>query len=301
MAAREKEWALHHLAAMQFVAGGCAGFVEVSIMHPLDLIKTRFQIQRGPEDPNRYSSLADCFRKIYRTEGPLSFYKGILPPLLAETPKRATKFFTYERYKGLFSYGGYLPQAWVFTFAGLCSGLTEAVVINPFEVIKVKLQAERSAFTQQKSTYATAREILREHGFGSQGLGKGITATLGRHGVFNMVYFSFYHNIKGIVPEAENEKLELLRRFLIGLASGTLSSIINIPFDVAKSRIQGPQPVPGEIKYRKCFATIATVYKEEGFFALYKGLVPKILRLGPGGAIMFLVYEHVFDWLKANL
>lgn len=301
MTAKEKDWALHHLAAMQFVAGGCAGFVEVSLMHPLDLVKTRFQIQRGPEDPNRYSSLADCFKKMYRTEGPLSFYKGILPPLLAETPKRATKFFTFERYKNMFAYGGYLPQAWVFTFAGLCSGLTEAVIINPFEVIKVKLQAERSAFAQQKSTYATAREILREHGFSSQGLGKGITATLGRHGVFNMVYFSFYHNIKGLIPEAQDQKLELLRRFLIGLASGTLSSIINIPFDVAKSRIQGPQPVPGEIKYRKCFATIATIYKEEGFFALYKGLLPKILRLGPGGAIMFLVYEHVFDWMKNNL
>ena len=30
-----------------------------------------------------------------------------------------------------------------FTLAGLCSGLTEAVVINPFEVVKVRLQASR--------------------------------------------------------------------------------------------------------------------------------------------------------------
>jgi len=45
------------------------GFVEVSIMHPLDLVKTRFQIQRGPEDPNRYTSIADCFKKMYRNEG----------------------------------------------------------------------------------------------------------------------------------------------------------------------------------------------------------------------------------------
>ncbi|KAL4238235.1 hypothetical protein ACF0H5_002947 [Mactra antiquata] len=297
----QKQHSVTKLAAMQFVAGGCAGFVEVSIMHPLDLVKTRFQIQRGPDDPMRYNSLADCFKKMYRNEGLLSFYKGILPPLLAETPKRAVKFFTFERYKNMFSYGSYIPQSWVFALSGLCSGLTEAVVINPFEVVKVKLQAERSDFKQQRSSYATAREILREHGFGSQGLGKGMTSTLGRHGVFNMVYFGFYHNIKGMVPVAEDPSMELLRRFLIGLASGTLSSIINIPFDVAKSRIQGPQPTPGEIKYRTCFATIATVYKEEGFFALYKGLLPKILRLGPGGAIMFIVYEHVFDYLKIHV
>lgn len=32
-------------AGLQIVAGGSAGFVEVCIMHPLDLVKTRLQIQ----------------------------------------------------------------------------------------------------------------------------------------------------------------------------------------------------------------------------------------------------------------
>lgn len=32
-------------AALQITAGGSAGFVEVCIMHPLDLVKTRLQIQ----------------------------------------------------------------------------------------------------------------------------------------------------------------------------------------------------------------------------------------------------------------
>lgn len=64
--------------------------------------------------------------------------------------------------------------------------------------------------------------------------------------------------------------MDLLRRFGIGVVSGVIGSVINIPFDVAKSRIQGPQPVPGEIKYRTCFATIATVYKEEGYVAMKK-------------------------------
>lgn len=35
----------------------------------------------------------------------LAIYKGILPPILAETPKRATKFFTFEQYKNLFNVG----------------------------------------------------------------------------------------------------------------------------------------------------------------------------------------------------
>lgn len=32
-------------AIIQIGAGGCAGFVEACIMHPMDLIKTRFQLQ----------------------------------------------------------------------------------------------------------------------------------------------------------------------------------------------------------------------------------------------------------------
>jgi solute carrier family 25 2-oxodicarboxylate transporter 21 len=58
--------------------------------------------------------------------------------------------------------------------------------------------------------------------------------------------------------------LEFLRKFGIGFVSGTMGSVFNIPFDVAKSRIQGPQPVPGEIKYRSCFKTMEMIYREEG-------------------------------------
>ncbi|XP_019344338.1 mitochondrial 2-oxodicarboxylate carrier isoform X2 [Alligator mississippiensis] len=266
-------------ASHQIAAGGSAGLVEICLMHPLDVVKTRFQIQRGKTDPTNYRSLGDCFRTISRTEGLFGFYKGILPPILAETPKRAVK---------------------TFAVAGLGSGLTEAVVVNPFEVVKVSLQANRNVFTEQPSTFSQARQIIKTNGLGFQGLNRGLTATLGRHGVFNMVYFGFYFNVKNIIPVNKDPTLEFLRKFGIGLVSGTIASIINIPFDVAKSRIQGPQPIPGETKYRTCFKTMATVYKEEGFLALYKGLVPKIMRLGPGGAVMLLVYEYAYAWLQEN-
>ncbi|XP_043372904.1 mitochondrial 2-oxodicarboxylate carrier isoform X15 [Dermochelys coriacea] len=226
-----------------WVRNPARGLVEICLMHPLDVVKTRFQIQRGKTDPTSYKSLGDSFRTIFRTEGWFGFYKGILPPIMAETPKRAVK---------------------------------------------------------QPSTFVQAWRIITADGLGFRGLNKGLTATLGRHGVFNMVYFGFYFNVKNIIPVNEEPTLEFLRKFGIGLVSGTIASMINIPFDVAKSRIQGPQPEPGKIKYRTCFKTMATVYKEEGFLALYKGLVPKIMRLGPGGAVMLLVYEYAYAWLQEN-
>lgn len=101
-------------AALQIVAGGSAGFVEVCIMHPLDLVKTRLQIQNKKSigtasNQIYYNGVIDCFRKMYRHEGMLSYWKGILPPILAETPKRATKFVCFEQYKRFLMFGADKP------------------------------------------------------------------------------------------------------------------------------------------------------------------------------------------------
>nr|CAD7455914.1 unnamed protein product [Timema tahoe]CAD7586975.1 unnamed protein product [Timema genevievae] len=288
-------------AAMQIGAGGSAGFVEVCIMHPLDLVKTRFQIQSSKVhvagDPNYYTGVFDCMKKMYHSEGFFAFWKGVVPPILVETPKRAVKFFTFEQYKRFFLFGSPTPTPLTFSLAGLGAGVTEAILVNPFEVVKVSLQANRSNLKEVPSTWAVTKKIINTQGLGFRGLNKGVTATIGRNGVFNMVYFGFYHSVKGYLPEYEDPTQEFFRKVGIGFVSGTLASCINIPFDVAKSRIQGPQPVPGEIKYRSTLGSLLIVYKEEGWRALYKGLVPKVMRLGPGGAIMLVVYDYVHNYL----
>ncbi|CAJ0935598.1 unnamed protein product, partial [Mesorhabditis belari] len=277
----------------QILAGGSAGLVEVLIMHPLDLIKTRLQIDQS----NR--GMADCVRSTLRDEGIRGFYKGILPPILAETPKRATKFFTFEQYKHIFSTPGISP-AITLSLAGLCSGMTEAVVVCPFETVKVRLQSMKNANPKEVPTsMELAREIIRAEGMGTKGIFRGLTSTVARNGTWNMVYFGLYHNVKVYIPDAkESASLNLTYRILLGFIAGSLASVVNIPFDVAKSRIQGPQPIPGSRKYHGCLQSMGLVYKEEGFFALYKGLLPKIMRLGPGGAIMLVVYDEVYKYLK---
>lgn len=70
-------------------------------MHPLDVIKTRLQIQAkslDKNDPKYYTGIIDCVKKMSKHEGIFALYKGILPPILVETPKRAVKvllFFIY--------------------------------------------------------------------------------------------------------------------------------------------------------------------------------------------------------------
>src|SRR3569833_566728 len=58
--------------------------------------------------------------------------------------------------------------------------------------------------------------------------------------------------------------------------------------DVVKSRIQNSPRVAGSVpKYNWAWPAVATVMREEGFAALYKGFLPKVLRLGPGGEFVF--------------
>jgi solute carrier family 25 2-oxodicarboxylate transporter 21 len=235
---------------------------------------------------------------MVQAEGLFSVYKGILPPILAETPKRAAKFLTFEQTKSWFLFGAEKPTPLTFSCAGLAAGVFEAILVNPFEMVKVTLQANRGKTGEIPSTMAVARQIVAKDGFGSRGLNRGLTATIGRNGVFNMIYFGFYHSVKNIVPEYKDSDMkEFLRKVTIGFISGFLGSVINIPFDVAKSRIQGPQPQPGVVKYKSTAQAIGLVYREEGFRALYKGLTPKVMRLAPGGAIMMIVYEYVYEAL----
>jgi solute carrier family 25 2-oxodicarboxylate transporter 21 len=154
-----------------------------------------------------------------------------------------------------------------------------------------------------------------------KGLNRGLTSTLGRNGVWNMIYFGFYHNIRPYIPKTDVKKnLTILKRInnlfmvrfsqqnkttdytyrvLSGFVAGSIASTINIPFDVAKSRIQGFIPEGTPRKYHTCFQSILLVYREEGAKALFKGLIPKLLRLGPGKNLNFIIYvvRQLFDFL----
>lgn len=145
---------------------------------------------------------------------------------------------------------------------------------------------------QTKTSRDVVREIIARRGMFAVWTGLG--ATIHRNATWNSIYFGLYHNVKPLLPT--DPWANLLSRMGVGFCAGTIASIANIPFDVAKSRIQA-QP-EGSTKFRSTWQAMAVVRKEEGVAALYRGIVPKVMRLGPGGAIMLIVFETVNDFLK---
>ena len=63
--------------------------------------------------------------------------------------------------------------------------------------------------------------------------------------------------------------------------------------------MQNQLRVEGEVlKYNWTIPSLVTVLNEEGGAALYKGIVPRLVRLGPGGGIMLVAFNYVIELLK---
>ena len=82
--------------------------------------------------------------------------------------------------------------------------------------------------------------------------------------------------------------------FFAGFVGGTLATVVNNPFDVVASRMRNV--LPGESSpLRWSLQSLAHIASHEGIGALYKGFIPKVLRLGPGGGIMIVAFDIAKD------
>lgn len=73
------------------------------ISYPLDTVRRRMMMQSGMEQPV-YSSTIDCWRKIYRTEGLTSFYRGAVSNVFRSTGAAAI-LVLYDEVKKFMKWG----------------------------------------------------------------------------------------------------------------------------------------------------------------------------------------------------
>ncbi|KAL2266048.1 hypothetical protein VTJ83DRAFT_5400 [Remersonia thermophila] len=282
-----------------FLAGAIAGVSEILVMYPLDVIKTRIQLQTGKgAGADAYTGMLDCFQKIVRNEGPSRLYRGITAPILMEAPKRATKFAANDKwgkfYRELFGQQTMTQSLSVLT--GASAGATESFVVVPFELVKIRLQDKASAGKYNGMMDVVFKTVRSE---GVLALYNGLESTMWRHILWNAGYFGCIHQVRALIPKAETKKGQTLNDIIAGTIGGTVGTILNTPLDVVKSRIQNTIKVPGQTpKYNWAWPGVVTIAKEEGFGALYKGFLPKVLRLGPGGGILLVVYTGVMDFFR---
>ncbi|KAF9455905.1 mitochondrial carrier domain-containing protein [Collybia nuda] len=243
--------------------------------------------------------LVGSFRTIIREEGVGRLYRGLVPPFLLEAPKRAVKFATNDfwgqTYLNLTGETKMTQNLSVLT--GCSAGATESFVVVPFELVKIKLQDKTSTF---KGPMDVVKQAIKKDGL--LGLYVGMKSTFWRHVWWNGGYFGCIFQVRTLLPKAETQQAQLMNNFISGAIGGFAGTLLNTPFDVVKSRIQGTTRVPGVVpKYNWTYPALVTIFREEGPAALYKGFVPKVLRLAPGGGVLLLVVEFTLGVFRKAL
>lgn len=58
--------------------------------------------------------------------------------------------------------------------------------------------------------------------------------------------------------------------------------------------------MPGETAVSRIMKIARDMFKQEGFHAFYKGITPRIMRVAPGQAVTFTVYEYLKGKLEES-
>lgn len=85
-----------------FLLGALAAAGSVTVMNPMDTVKTRLVIQMS-DSPLAYKGVSDCFLRIFKEEGIGAFYRSLPPRLVSVVPMIAIQFAVYETMKSKFT------------------------------------------------------------------------------------------------------------------------------------------------------------------------------------------------------
>ena len=306
---------------MKAVAGSVGGLTEALFLQPMDVVKTRLQLDRS----GRYRGIRDCLTKTAEEEGARALWKGLTPFATHLSLKYMLRMGTNAVYQNALrdEHGQLSSRARL--AAGFGAGVTEALcIVTPFEVVKIKLQQQRgtdAATLRYKGPLHCAAAVVREHG--PLGLWAGAAPTVLRNGTNQMCMFWAKHGVDGLLwdkRDGDGRTLHPLQSMASGACAATLGPVATGPFDVVKTRLMAraraaPPPArtptahmcgktfarsqaqdraPGQApKYRGLAHALMLIPREEGFLVLWKGLLPRLLRIPPGQAITWAAADQL--------
>ncbi|KAK9111026.1 hypothetical protein Scep_018545 [Stephania cephalantha] len=167
-------------------------------------------------------------------------------------------------------------------WAGAVAAMVSRTFVAPLERLKLEyiVRGEQKNLLELINTIATTQ--------GLKGFWKGNFLNILRTAPFKAVNFYAYDTYrKRLLAISGNKETTNFERFLAGAAAGITASMLCLPMDTIRTKIVAP----GGEALGGVIGAFQHMIKTEGFFSLYKGLVPSIISMAPSGAVFYGVYD----------
>ncbi|KAL4958833.1 putative mitochondrial folate carrier protein Flx1 [Aspergillus stella-maris] len=295
-------------SVVETIAGFTAGIATTLCLHPLDLIKTRLQVDRGPS--SRVGGSLRIIREIFHNEGGFAaFYRGLTPNIIGNSSSWALYFLFYGNVKDVIGLwrsqkdlysekqqGGLLTSSDYFVASGF-AGILTSVLTNPIWVIKTRMLATGSNSPGAYTSFTTGtKQIYRLEGI--SGFYRGLAPSLFgvSHGALQFMAYERLKLYRSNLQSLGGGKRDLnnVDFLMISSVSKIFAGSITYPYQVLRSRLQ---TYDAHLAYKGLFDVVAQIWAKEGFAGFYKGLGPNLFRVLPSAWVTFLVYENTRAFL----
>lgn len=173
----------------------------------------------------------------------------------------------------------------------MTAGGIGAIIGTPAEITLIRMTADGRLPPAERRNYKHAFDaiarIVREEGILT--LWRGWQPTVVRAMVLNAAQLSVYSQAKESLLAYKLMQEGTPAHFVASLISGFMSTLVSIPIDITKTRLQNMK----NNEYKGTVDVLTKVVRNEGFFSLWKGFTPYFLRLGPHTIITFLLMERL--------
>eukprot|EP01025_Chloroclados_australasicus_P039279 TRINITY_DN405_c0_g1_i1.p3 TRINITY_DN405_c0_g1~~TRINITY_DN405_c0_g1_i1.p3 ORF type:complete len:397 (+),score=68.32 TRINITY_DN405_c0_g1_i1:1033-2223(+) len=285
-------------------AGGVSGAISKTVVAPIERVKLLLQTQdSNPRiksgEIERYKGIVDCFVRVSKEQGFMSFWRGNLANVIRYFPTQAFNFAFKDTIKGIFPKYNPKTEFWPFFACNLASGglagAGSLLIVYPLDFARTRLAADvGKGGTDREFTglIDCVGKVARKEGVMSlyQGFGVSVQGII----VYRGAYFGLFDTAKGVLLKDVKGSgfFVFAYKFLVAQLVTTTAGIMSYPFDTVRRRLmmqagraEADKMYKGQLD---CWYKIAA---QEGIPAFFKGAFSNILR-GTGGALVLVLYDE---------
>ncbi|KAF5477210.1 hypothetical protein F2P56_003875 [Juglans regia] len=282
--------------SLDFLMGGVAAIIAKSAAAPIERVKLLLQnqgemIKRG-QLKRPYTGVGECFGRVLREEGLLSFWRGNQANVIRYFPTQAFNFAFKGYFKSVLGRSkekdGYIKWFAGNVASGSAAGATTSLFLYHLDFARTRLGTDtRDDQRQFKGLLDVYRKTLSSDGI--VGLYRGFGPSIIGITLYRGMYFGIYDTMKPIVLVGPFEG-NFFASFLLGWSVTTVSGICAYPFDTLRRRMMMTSGQP--VKYCNAMHAFLEIIRLEGFIALFRGVTANML-VGMAGAGVLAGYDHL--------